>query len=104
MISPPNQKEIELSFLMPDYDEYGMSYKDRSAFFDPSIVTITLKGGSPVYNRMFVIDGKIGGSWKRTAVKGKPVVEIVPFRPLNARASKDLQHAIARYINFIEKT
>jgi Winged helix DNA-binding domain len=45
------------AFLMPDYDEYGMGYKDRSALGPPAKLA---------YNRMIVVDGQIVGSWQRT--------------------------------------
>lgn len=94
-------KKIQSSFLMPDYDEYGISYKDRSTFFDPSMGSNSLKGGSPVYNRMIVIDGRIRGSWKRTFVGGAIKVEAIPFTALNKRESKELELAVNRYRRFI---
>ena len=49
------------SFLMPDYDEYGMAYKDRSALAHPDHDYWTLP-----WNRAVVIDGVIAGAWQRT--------------------------------------
>lgn len=50
-----------ITFLMPDYDEYGMSYKDRRAMFSPAAVRGKLR-----HNRMIIASGKIVGSWRRS--------------------------------------
>ena len=57
------------NFLMPDYDEYGMSYKDRSAFFDISKHKHSVSRGNPVFNRMIIIDGLVEGTGKKLSKK-----------------------------------
>jgi len=59
------------SFLMPDYDEYGMAYKDRSALAHPDHDYWTLP-----WNRAVVIDGVIAGAWQRTLRPSAVTVEI----------------------------
>jgi hypothetical protein len=59
------------SFLMPDYDEYGMAYKDRSALAHPDHDYWTLP-----WNRAVVIDGVIAGAWQRTLRPAAVTVEI----------------------------
>jgi Winged helix DNA-binding domain len=96
-------KKFQATFLMPDYDEYGMSYKDRSAIFDPGSLTKPIKCGSPVYNRMIVINGRIAGTWKRTFRNSKAFIETVPFSPLTKKDSVALGRAIERFLSFIDK-
>jgi hypothetical protein len=62
------------SFLMPDYDEYGMAYKDRSALAFPGRDDWTLP-----WNRAVVVDGVIAGSWQRTLGREAVTVEIQMF-------------------------
>ncbi len=59
------------SFLMPDYDEYGMAYKDRSALAHPDHAYWTLP-----WNRAVVIDGVIAGAWRRTLRPDSVTVEV----------------------------
>jgi hypothetical protein len=73
--------KIQTSFLMPDYDEYGMSYKDRSVLLVSKNDTLQFRGENPAYNRMIIIDGKIEGTWKRIIKNNTVNIETVPFRP-----------------------
>ena len=56
---------------MPDYDEYGMAYKDRSALAHPDHGYWTLP-----WNRAVVIDGVIAGAWRRTLRPDSVTVEV----------------------------
>jgi hypothetical protein len=62
------------SFLMPDYDEYGMAYKDRSALAHPDHEYWT-----PPWNRFVVIEGVIAGSWLRTLRPDAVTIEVAMF-------------------------
>jgi hypothetical protein len=57
------------TFLMPDYDEYGISYKDRSAIMETKVAPQMINGRPATH--ALVVDGTVQGSWQRTA--GKPV-------------------------------
>jgi hypothetical protein len=93
-------KKLQKSFLMPDYDEYGMGYIDRSAIFNPVKITANFKRNNPVFNRMIIIEGIIEGTWQRT-IKGKSVVvETFPFNTLNKNKSAALAKAVDRFIKF----
>jgi hypothetical protein len=72
------------TFLMPDYDEYGMSYQDRSALFAAPMKL--------AHNRMIVVDGRIVGSWRRTlSGKALRIETDYPAPPGNVK-----QRAVAR--------
>lgn len=59
---------------MPDYDEYGMAYKDRSALAHPDH-----EYWSPPWNRFVVVDGVISGSWLRTLRPDAVTIEVSMF-------------------------
>lgn len=80
------------SFLMPDYDEYGMSYEDRSVLRSSSVKSPVIQ-----YNRMLVIDGKIEGTWKRVTGKKEMMIETVPFSKLSDTKEKKLAQAVKRF-------
>jgi len=99
----PDSKKLQSTFLMPDYDEYGMSYKDRSAIFSlPPTILKNSKLNIP-YNRMIVVDGQIVGSWKRTIKNKELVIETELFKPINKRQQKEVNSAIRKYSTFIGK-
>ena len=96
-------KAEQATFLMPDYDEYGMSYKDRSAIFDPNDLTAQIRGNSPVYNRMLVIDGKIEGTWHRILKNNSVAVETFPFTSLSKAKHQAVMIAVKRYRSFMSE-
>ena len=98
-----NAGKIQSSFLMPDYDEYGMSYKDRSALCNHDIDLSVFKNGNPFFNRMIILDGRIEGTWKRTFKNNKAVVETAPFKSLNKTKQQALNKAIKKYSAFVGK-
>jgi hypothetical protein len=80
-------------FLMPDYDEYGMSYKNRRALATRGIKTVA-------YNRMIVVDGRIVGSWRRT-LDGKSIaVETDVPVPLSRAKLRAVAQATRRFAAF----
>lgn len=93
-------KKVQKSFLMPDYDEYGIGYIDRTAIFNPTTVSSEFKRNNPVFDRMIIIDGIIEGTWKRT-ISGKSVfVETSPFKALSKAKSEVLKKAVDRFVKF----
>lgn len=84
------------TFLMPDYDEYGMSYKDRAflaARHQPA-------QAPSEYSHWLVLRGRISGTW----AQGKGGVDVAPFSPLDETDRAAVGRAVARYLKFAEKT
>jgi len=98
-----NNNKIQDSFLMPDYDEYGMGYRDRGALLVSKTDLLQFRGENPAYNRMIIINGKIEGTWKRTIKNNTVNVETVPFRPLSKTKRQQLDKCIKAYCSFIGK-
>jgi hypothetical protein len=80
-------------FLLPDYDEYVMSYKDRSALRSTKKLTLA-------YNRVIVVDGQIVGSWQRSLAGDSVSVETdCRVSPASAKAGL-LARASRRFAAF----
>jgi hypothetical protein len=93
-------KKMQQNFLMPDYDEYGMSYIDRSAIYNPARIPAGISRDNPVFNRLIILNGVIEGGWKRT-IKGKSVVvDTSPFKPLNKTQTVQLDKMVKRFQKF----
>jgi len=100
----PSEKTVknpQTTFLMPDYDEYGMGYKDRSAIFNPIALKQSIRNGNPVFNRMIIIDGKIEGTWQRVLKKDTVEVSTFPFTSLSKEKREALLNAVQRYQSFV---
>lgn len=88
------------AFLLPNYDEYIVSYKDRSA----TISTADLNKADPrgtIFNHTVVVNGKIIGIWKRTIRKTKVDIELTPFQPLSKANNAAIATAAKRHAKFL---
>jgi hypothetical protein len=83
------------TFLLPDYDEYGIAYKDRSALQSKHLPKAT-----DLYSHWLIVDGKIEGTWKRIE-KGKSLtVQTFPFAPLTKAQQRSVKKAVDSYLAF----
>lgn len=90
------------TFLMPDYDEYGMSYKDRSALMTSKSMLPGTSDGS--FSHLLIIDGMQGGIWKRS-VKTKSVdIKTTILSSISKTKRQAVPGAIKRYKKFIGNT
>jgi hypothetical protein len=92
------------SFLMPDYDEYGMSYRDRSALLSPTAVVRGPRGTTLAFNRMIVVDGRIVGSWRRSLAGKSVSVETDYPVPLGQTPLRAVARATRRFTDFAGST
>lgn len=87
---------LRSTFLMPDYEEFGLSYMDRSALKSDSY---DARGLSP-YKHWLVVDGKIEGTWDRVEKEKTISVDVTPFGKLTKTQLQAVDLAVARYIEF----
>lgn len=100
--APVIRDESPKVFLLPNYDEYTVSYKDRSA-----IVTAedAAKFDVPEYSVLahsIVVDSQVIGTWGRTLKKQEVIVNPKPFRPLSSADEDALADAVQRYGDFLQ--
>jgi hypothetical protein len=69
-------------FLLPTYDEFLISYTDRSASisveFEHHMKEISDRG---VFRPIIVVNGQVAGIWKRTIKKNTLLLELEYFSP-----------------------
>lgn len=86
--------------LLPNYDEYFIAYKDRTAVYDPERV----KGHIPVeffYRHVLGVDGAVLGQWSREIGKGKVIVTVTPLVPLTPSQEAGLAAEVERHGAFL---
>ncbi len=86
--------------LLPNYDEYIISYKDRSAIFDRAHQK-KLGPRNHIFYHSIVMDGQIVGSWKRTSKKNSMLIETNIFVHLDTEGRSALATAIEQYSQFV---
>ncbi len=106
--SPSAKVPANRAWLLPNYDEYFIAYKDRaltvSAAASRSGILanpLLANGGFP---HLLMIDGLLAGTWARNVVKSGVTVQLKPFRPLSPVTMAAVNKAIAAYTRFIGGT
>lgn len=102
--TPPDFKQTHSGsvYLLPAFDEYLISYKNRSAAItaDHHRKAISNNG---IFRPVIVVDGQISGLWKRTVGKNIVTIELDHFRPHNQNEMRLIARAADAYGNFAEK-
>ncbi len=96
-MKPAKSKAIH---LLPSFDEYLISYKDRTAalHLDHHPKAFTNNG---IFYPVIVSKGQVIGNWKRTVKKDSVKVETSVFEPSFVLDEAALQKAILRYEAFL---
>ncbi len=95
-----NIKPPSMAYLLQDYDEFTLSYADRSASIDASIVQLwTLH--ERIFTSPIVFDGKVIGAWRRTFKKDTVTIQSKFFWPLTSEQQTAFEDAAERYGKFI---
>ena len=85
--------------LLPNYDEYGIAYKDRDVV--PYVPRPRHIESADEFAHLLVIDGQLVGRWRRTLKTSTVVVEAQPYRPLTRPERDALDASAARYSKFM---
>jgi hypothetical protein len=88
------------AYLLPNYDEYIVSYKDRGA----TILKKNIDKADPrgtIFNHTIIINGKIEGIWKREFKKNAVVIDITAFKTFSKAAMSAIEGAAKRYAKFL---
>ena len=89
--------------LLPNFDEYLLSFRDTSPFLDPAH-THLIETGNPIFGHFLVIDGRLIGGWRRDFKKDTVTITLKRFAPLSEAQEKAVNIAAERFGNFLEMT
>jgi hypothetical protein len=88
-------------YLLPAFDEFLISYKDRSASLS---LTDNKKAVSDngIFRPVIVANGQVSGLWKRTVMKDSVRVETSFFHPQPKMAKELIEKAVMAWVSFWE--
>jgi hypothetical protein len=95
--APPPAEDT--AFLLPAYDEFLISYQDRTAAL-PGEYFNTAVSSNGVFRPTIVVNGKVAGLWKRTVVKKELKLEYDFFANANVSLNT-VEQAAAHYLRFL---
>lgn len=87
--------------LLPPFDEFLVSYKERSAALDPHDVGLWAERDH-LSSSTIVAGGRVIGSWKRTLLRGGVRIAATFARPLTGTEQAAFAAASARYGHFLD--
>ena len=90
--------------LLPNYDEYVVSYKDRKEALDKKHFAVISKERNAVFTNSILVNGRIEGIWQRTIKKNSVTVTTRFFSPLSKSKQKLMKSGANQYSKFIGKS
>jgi hypothetical protein len=97
-----HQPKTTSLYLLPAYDEFLISYKDRSS----SLLVVDNKKAvfdNGMFYPTIVVNGQVRGIWKRSIKKNKVILEINLFHPANSSILKLINYKAYLYGEFLKK-
>jgi Winged helix DNA-binding domain len=98
-----------VAHLLPNFDEYTVAYRDRSALLDPKIPFDAAsfayyRDASPmggILSNVVTIGGRVRGAWSRTLAPGRVKIDVKPLAPLNGTEAAAVRAAATRFGRFL---
>jgi hypothetical protein len=94
--------ENDLIYLLPAYDEFIISYQDRTASL-PSGNHIKAVSDNGIFRPSILINGQVKGTWKRWIKKDKVILETNLFDSQDKTIKNRIEKASARFSHFLNK-
>jgi hypothetical protein len=89
-------------FFLPSYDEFVISYRDRSASL-PLTDNKFMISDNGIFYPIIVVNGKIAGIWKRNIKKDKVIIETRLFISGGKGSGGQFKKALDKYSTFINR-
>lgn len=86
--------------LLPNYDEYFIGFKDRSAIGERLGHNVLVTGGNALIAHVVAIDGQLVGGWKRSSENGKTLLKFELMLKLSRKERSNLNLAIKRFSDY----
>jgi len=89
-------------YLLPAYDEFLISYRDRSSSLSEVNNKRTVSDNG-IFYPIIVINGLVAGTWKRSTLKNRVNVSVVLFQPPDESTIKKIAKKVNAFGRFLGK-
>jgi hypothetical protein len=96
-----NPLEGPETYCLPAFDEFMVSYKDRSASLDATHTSHTITGNG-IFKPIIVVNGAVVGIWKRSFKSDRVNIEATLFRPVSQVTTRSIHAALERFGEFLQ--
>jgi hypothetical protein len=97
----PIQKTLT-AYLLPNYDEYFIGFKDRSAIGEVAGMANLPANDPTLIANIIVLNGQVVGGWKRTLKKDSVTLELKPIIKLTKNEKQAVEIATEAFGNFLK--
>lgn len=95
------KKKSPTAYFLPNYDEYFIGFRDRSAIGEVAKRSNIDEGNPAFLAHIIIVDGQIVGGWKRTVKKDAVIVELNLITNLTKAEKQAIAEAANRYSQFL---
>jgi len=99
--APGPERALGAHYLLPNYDEYLIAYKDRGAVLEPARAGNLGVFTSAEFPHQVVADGRVAGSWRREVGRTSAQVSLRWHQPPAPRQRAALAAEAARFGQFL---
>jgi len=89
------------AYLLPNYDEYFIGFKDRSAIGEVARRSNLPENSPSLLAHIIILDGQVVGGWKRTLKKNVVIIELNLITDLTRAENRAIADAANRYGKFL---
>lgn len=99
---PVSEAENEMIYLLPAYDEFIISYKNRAATltYENHLKVVSNNG---FFRPVIVQNGQVIGVWKRSIKKDNAILETEYFGNPGKAIKKQVEKEFEKYVQFLGK-
>jgi hypothetical protein len=87
--------------LLPNYDEFFIGYRDRSAIGERLRSVKAVTGGNAFIAHVIAIDGQLVGGWRRSVGKDAITLKLNVVTRLTPSETKRVRAEVRRYCSFV---
>lgn len=100
--APPLPRRTLSAHLLPNYDEYFIGFRDRSAIGRRVRDMSTVTGGTALIPHVIVVNGELVGVWRREVQRERIVVVLDPHTALTTREQERVAAEARRFGRFLD--
>jgi hypothetical protein len=99
--APGLERSRGARYLLPNYDEYLIAYKDRGAVIDPARSRNLGVFTTAEHPHHVILDGRVAGSWNRTITPSRLTIDVTSFDPPRPADVRAITASARRYAQFL---
>ena len=100
--SPVTEGRNSAAYLLPAYDEFVISYRDRTDSLHSADNKKAISDNG-LFRSVIVVNGKVAGIWKRQQMKNKMLIVPEYFRPIALNEKKLIEAESVKYGKFLNQ-